>query len=89
MPLQRPFHPSFSLIIDPRLLPAQRHSMGDFDTLRPHPAANLQGFYAAQRFQGPRASDAEQIIQAKRRMAAQRERDLRNYHQEQQYHRST
>lgn len=27
-------------------------------------------------------------MQAKRRMAAQRERELRNYHQEQQYNRS-
>jgi hypothetical protein len=31
----------------------------------------------------------EQMMQAKRRMAAQRERELRNYHQEQQYNRST
>lgn len=29
------------------------------------------------------------MMQAKRRMAAQRERELRNYHQEQQYNRST
>lgn len=29
------------------------------------------------------------MMQAKRRAAAQRERDLRNYHQEQQYNRST
>ena len=28
------------------------------------------------------------MLQAKRRMAAQRERELRNYHQEQQYNRS-
>lgn len=28
------------------------------------------------------------MAQAKRRMAAQRERELRNYHQEQQYNRS-
>ena len=28
------------------------------------------------------------MMQAKRRMAAQRERELRNYHQEQQYNRS-
>ncbi len=28
------------------------------------------------------------MMQAKRRIAAQRERELRNYHQEQQYNRS-
>ena len=49
--------------------------------------ANQQNFYAAQRYQG-RPSEADQMMQAKRRMAAQRERELRNYHQEQQYNRS-
>lgn len=55
--------------------------------MRTQPAASLQNFYAAQRFQ-PRPSEAEQMMQAKRRLAAQRERDLRNYHQEQQFNRS-
>ena len=68
--------------------PHQRHhSVGDFDPMRSHSGANLQSFYANQRFQ-PRHTEAEQMQQAKRRMAAQRERELRNYHQEQQYHRS-
>ncbi|ETS74094.1 hypothetical protein PFICI_13960 [Pestalotiopsis fici W106-1] len=49
----------------------------------------LQNFYASQRHQSSRGSnEAEQMMQAKRRMAAQRERDLRNYHQEQQYNRT-
>ena len=51
-------------------------------------SAGLQGYYAGQRFPGGRQSEAEQMLQAKRRMAAQRERELRNYHQEQQYNRS-
>ncbi len=59
----------------------------DFDPSRSHSASNLQNFYASQRYQG-RQSEAEQVMQAKRRMAAQRERELRNYHQEQQYNRS-
>jgi hypothetical protein len=65
-----------------------RHqSLSDFDPMRPHSAANLQGFYANQRFQG-RGNEPEGMAQAKRRMAAQRERELRNYHQEQQINRS-
>jgi len=59
----------------------------DFDPSRSHSASNLQNFYASQRYQG-RQTEAEQAMQAKRRMAAQRERELRNYHQEQQYNRS-
>lgn len=59
----------------------------DFDALRNQPAASLRGFYAAQRSQ-TRPSEAEQIMQAQRRLAAQRERELRNYHQEQQFNRS-
>ncbi|KAJ5786361.1 uncharacterized protein N7503_011573 [Penicillium pulvis] len=51
------------------------------------PSGNAQGFYASQRYQG-RPNEVEQMMQAKRRMAAQRERELRNYHQEQQYNRS-
>ena len=65
----------------------QRHSV-DYDQMRPHSNSNVQGYYANQR-QQPRPSETEQMVQAKRRMAAQRERELRNYHQEQQYNRST
>lgn len=68
---------------------AQRHhSIGEFDGSRIPPNPQLPGFYASQRFQG-RPNEVEQMMQAKRRMAAQRERELRNYHQEQQYNRST
>ncbi|KAI0522244.1 hypothetical protein F5B22DRAFT_643263 [Xylaria bambusicola] len=68
-----------------------RHSM-EFAEPRSggHSGPNLQNFYAAQRHQSSRGSnEAEQMMQVKRRMAAQRERDLRNYHQEQQYNRNT
>ncbi|KAL8805016.1 MAG: hypothetical protein Q9182_002218 [Xanthomendoza sp. 2 TL-2023] len=64
-----------------------RHSIGDYDQMRPPSGTNLQSFYANQRHQS-RPNEAEQMMQAKRRMAAQRERELRNYHQEQQYNRS-
>lgn len=63
-----------------------RHSM-EFDPVRSGSAGNVQSFYSNQRYQG-RQTEAEQMQQAKRRMAAQRERELRNYHQEQQYNRS-
>ncbi|KAI4256298.1 MAG: hypothetical protein LQ352_002132 [Teloschistes flavicans] len=63
-----------------------RHSVGDYDQMRSHSGSNLQSFYASQRQQS-RPNEAEQMMQAKRRMAAQRERELRNYHQEQQYNR--
>ncbi|KAL8694121.1 MAG: hypothetical protein Q9218_001174 [Villophora microphyllina] len=63
-----------------------RHSIGDYDQMRSHSGSNLQSFYASQRHQS-RPNEAEQMMQAKRRMAAQRERELRNYHQEQQYNR--
>ncbi|MCJ1458849.1 hypothetical protein MMC28_009223 [Mycoblastus sanguinarius] len=66
-------------------MPQRHHSIGDYDQLRS--GSNLQSFYANQRHQ-PRPNEAEQVMQAKRRMAAQRERELRNYHQEQQYNRS-
>lgn len=68
---------------------SSRHqSMSEHDGGRPG-SAGLQGYYQGQRFPGSgRQSEAEQMLQAKRRMAAQRERELRNYHQEQQYHRS-
>lgn len=64
--------------------------VADFnDTRGPHPGGNLQNFFASQRHQPSRGSnEAEHMSQAKRRMAAQRERELRNYHQEQQFHRS-
>ena len=63
--------------------------MAEFGDARGAHQSNLQNFYASQRHQSSRGSnEAEQVIQAKRRMAAQRERELRNYHQEQQYNRS-
>ena len=76
-------------LLDPRMggPPQRHHSANEFDPMRSHSAANLQNFYATQRYQ-PRHNEAEQMLQAKRRMAAQRERELRNYHQEQQYNRS-
>lgn len=73
---------------DQRIIGVQRHhSLSDYDGVRAHPASNAQGFYQNQRY-APRPNDADQMAQAKRRMAAQRERELRNYHQEQQYHRN-
>ncbi|CAP98845.1 hypothetical protein E8E15_007516 [Penicillium rubens] len=74
---------------DPRMGggPQRHHSISEFDGNRIPPAGNAQGFYASQRYQG-RPNEVEQMMQAKRRMAAQRERELRNYHQEQQYNRS-
>ena len=66
---------------------ARHHSVSEYEPLRPHPTSNLQSFYANQRFQ-PRPNEAEQMLHQKRRLAAQRERELRNYHQEQQYNRS-
>ena len=76
------------LSLDPRMGGiSQRHSISDYEQIRPHSGSNLQNFYANQRHQS-RPNEAEQMLQAKRRMAAQRERELRNYHQEQQYNRS-
>ncbi|KAJ6130737.1 hypothetical protein N7512_003517 [Penicillium capsulatum] len=74
---------------DPRMggSSQRHHSISEFDGSRPHPSGNAQGFYASQRYQG-RPNEVEQMMQAKRRMAAQRERELRNYHQEQQYNRT-
>jgi len=73
---------------DPRMGgPSRHHSVSDYEGGRPG-SAGLQGYYAGQRFPGGRQSEAEQMLQAKRRMAAQRERELRNYHQEQQYNRT-
>ncbi|KAJ5919704.1 hypothetical protein N7454_009539 [Penicillium verhagenii] len=67
--------------------PQRHHSVSEFESSRAPPSGNAQGFYASQRYQG-RPNEVEQMMQAKRRMAAQRERELRNYHQEQQYNRS-
>lgn len=74
---------------DPRMGggPSRHQSVSELEGGRPG-SAGLQNFYAGQRFPGGRQSEAEQMLQAKRRMAAQRERELRNYHQEQQYNRS-
>ncbi|CAK4030686.1 transport Sec61 subunit beta [Lecanosticta acicola] len=74
---------------DPRMGGARpRHaSVSEYEGGRPG-SAGLQGYYQGQRFPGGRQSEAEQMLQAKRRMAAQRERELRNYHQEQQYNRT-
>ena len=66
----------------------RHHSVSEYDGPRSHSASNVQGFYQNQRQNYPRPNDADQMAQAKRRMAAQRERELRNYHQEQQYNRS-
>ncbi|KAK6423932.1 hypothetical protein LTR95_016467 [Oleoguttula sp. CCFEE 5521] len=74
---------------DPRMgggSPSRQHSGSGDESGRPG-SAGLQGYYAGQRFP-PKQSEAEQMLQAKRRMAAQREKELRNYHQEQQYNRS-
>jgi hypothetical protein len=74
-----------TFLADPRM--GGRPPSIDYDPMRSHSASNLQNFYANQRYQ-PRQGEPDQMQQAKRRMAAQRERELRNYHQEQQYHRS-
>ncbi|CAG8959823.1 hypothetical protein HYFRA_00001731 [Hymenoscyphus fraxineus] len=84
---------SFPEQFDPRMGggPPRHHSVSDFggNDARSFSGSNLQSFYASQRHQPSRgANEAEQVMQAKRRMAAQRERELRNYHQEQQYNRS-
>ncbi|PHH58795.1 hypothetical protein CDD81_4577 [Ophiocordyceps australis] len=65
------------------------HSVSNFDDVRSNQGSNLHNFYAAQRHQPSRGNnEAEQVMQAKRRMAAQRERELRNLHTEQQYQRN-
>ena len=76
------------ICLDPRMGGNSRpHSM-DFDPMRSNSANHLQNFYGNARGYPPRNVDADPMQQAKRRMAAQRERDLRNYHQEQQYNKS-
>jgi hypothetical protein len=57
--------------------------MGEFDGMRSQSNTGLQNFYSNQRY--GRNAEADQAMQARRRQAAQRERELRNYHQEQQY----
>ncbi|RFU26399.1 hypothetical protein B7463_g9938, partial [Scytalidium lignicola] len=81
---------AFQEQFDPRVaVPPRHHSITDFGDARSFSGSNLQNFYATQRHVPSRgASEVEQVMQAKRRMAAQRERELRNYHQEQQYNRS-
>lgn len=83
---------SIDILPDPRAGGQQRHhSISDYDGMRSPQASqspsNYQGYVSNQRF-GPRPSEAEQMMQAKRRAAAQRERELRNYHQDQQYNRN-
>lgn len=86
---------SDSLSLDPRMgAPPRHHSVSEFEPIRsPVAGAGMQNFYANQRYQsrsgGGGGGENEQMMQNKRRMAAQRERELRNYHQEQQYNRST
>ena len=86
-------HSDKSLLIacaDPRMggNPYRHHSIGEYDGGRgPQPHSPSSSYPQNQRY-GPRPSEAEQVMQAKRKAAAQRERELRNYHQEQQYNRS-
>ncbi|KAH7076166.1 hypothetical protein FB567DRAFT_452141 [Paraphoma chrysanthemicola] len=88
MPMVGPGAPRPYPDYDQRMGGSQRHhSVSEYDGMRSHSASNVQGFYQNQRY-APRPNDADQMAQAKRRMAAQRERELRNYHQEQQYHRN-
>lgn len=91
MPMVGPPRGNFQEQFDPRMGggPPRHHSVSDFGDARSFSGSNLQNFYANQRHVPSRgANEAEQVMQAKRRMAAQRERELRNYHQEQQYNRS-
>lgn len=53
------------------------------------PPQNFFPSPVTQRFGGARSNEPDPAVQAKRRMAAQRERELRNYHQEQQFHKRT
>lgn len=89
----KPFGPGFP---PTPLANSRRESMpmmaGGPGAPRPYPdyeqrMGGPQRHHSNQRY-APRPNDADQMAQAKRRMAAQRERELRNYHQEQQYHRN-
>lgn len=67
-----------------------RHSIDGMDSMRSHSShssSSVPRYIANQRF-GPRPNEAESMMHAKRKAAAQRERELRNYHQAQQYNRS-
>jgi hypothetical protein len=68
----------------------------EFDPMRPVSQGHVQGYIANQRFGsggsgggGGRPTEGDPAMQAKRRMAAQRERELRNFHQEQQFQKRT
>ncbi|RDW66880.1 hypothetical protein BP5796_09629 [Coleophoma crateriformis] len=91
-PDSRPKRSTPNALQDPRMAGGapRHHSVSDFGDARSYSqGSGLQNFYATQRHQPSRGTnEAEQVMQAKRRMAAQRERELRNYHQEQQYNRS-
>jgi hypothetical protein len=80
---------AYILSIGPRIH-GGRHQMNEFDPARGgHPGSHIQNFYANQRHgRHGGHNDPDSMMHAKRRMAAQRERELRNYHQEQQYNRS-
>ncbi|KAF4553265.1 Hypothetical protein D9617_7g029920 [Elsinoe fawcettii] len=67
---------------------SRHHSISEYDGGRSGSSAGLQGYYAGQRFP-PRPNEQDRAMQAKRRLAAQRERELRNYHQEQQYNKNS
>ncbi|KAK9450845.1 uncharacterized protein V1518DRAFT_158198 [Limtongia smithiae] len=83
--------------LDPRMpqsipRPPFNSIASDPEVMRSQPIAGLNNYYATQRYQPSpvphaRTSDAE-VIQMKRRMAALRERELRNFHQEQQLNRA-
>lgn len=79
-----PFLTQQTVIGTPSTAVSRHPSVSELDGMRPQSGGNLQSYYQSQRF-GPRPGDQDQMMQAKRRMAAQRERELRNYHQEQQY----
>ncbi|RDA88372.1 hypothetical protein CP532_5593 [Ophiocordyceps camponoti-leonardi (nom. inval.)] len=68
---------------------ARSHPVNNFDDVRGPQPPSLHNFYASQRHQPSRGTaEAEQFMQTKRRMAAQRERELRNRHTEQQFQRN-
>lgn len=62
--------------------------------MRSQSASNLRNFYASQRFQGPTGGYPDENYAfgygtGRKKGAAARERDLRNWHQEQQMNRGT
>ncbi|KAI9723564.1 MAG: hypothetical protein M1828_004160 [Chrysothrix sp. TS-e1954] len=88
-PMSAPFNRQYPPDYDPRMSSLSPHPASDYDGVRSsssHSSTSVPGYLAGQRF--PRVpNEADQIMQNKRRAAAQRERELRNYHQEQQYSR--